>query len=140
MPLAKSTPPVEGDAQQEDNTANKKNNINKQPFCQSKTSMSKSEFLSTLYTPVLTRFLNELKRDAKIGETIRTKLGKNKIYRSTKVGRQLQDLALAHATKVGMVTMEKVIVLSNAALLANLGVPHHLLPNVAHLSPSSNTL
>ena len=49
-------------------------------------------------------------------------------------------MAMLHAPKVGVETMEKVIMLSAAAFAANIGISEEDLPNISKISPSSTTL
>lgn len=65
---------------------------------------------------------------------------KRKQYKATKLGCLLHGIALAHTTKVGCMTLEKVIALSNAAFLANIGCPKYMVFNAVELSPLALTL
>ena len=49
-------------------------------------------------------------------------------------------MAMLHAPKAGVETMEKVIMLSAAAFAANIGISEEDLPNISKISPSSTTL
>ena len=93
----------------------------------------------SLYTRILIRDLKKLEREAALGRKI-LECRKNKQYKSNKLGRLLHGVALAHCTKIGVVTMEKIITLSTAAFFANLGFSHETVSDVVASCPSATEL
>ena len=83
----------------------------------------------SLYTRILIRYLKKLEREAALGRKI-LECRKNKQYKSNKLGRLLHGVVLAYCTKIGIVAMEKVISLSNAAFFANLGFSDEIVSDV----------
>ena len=93
----------------------------------------------SLYTRILIRDLKKLEREAALGRKI-LECRKNKQYKSNKLGRLLHGVALAHCTKIGVVTMEKIITLSTAAFFANLGFSDEIVSDVVASCPSATEL
>jgi hypothetical protein len=81
-----------------------------------------------------------LEKYAQVGRNIDKYLKHTKRYTSTPLGRRLHAMAMSHAPKVGVETMEKVLALSAAAFAANMGVACADVLAVAKVSPSSTTL
>ena len=103
------------------------------------TRLSTSTHKDSLYVTISRRKLQHLEKEAAIGRKFLL-AKKRKQYKSTKLGRLLQGIAIAHATKIGMNTLEKIITLSTMAFCANMGFNACDLECIAKMCPSASTL
>ena len=94
---------------------------------------------SCLYTKILTRELNQLRRDAKLAEAIRKKL-KKKQYAGSTLATRLIAIAMMHAPKLGLKNASKMIPFFIASFLSDCGIVAEELPNIPKVTPSENQL
>jgi len=88
-----------------------------------------------LYVTILLKKLKALEKDAKLSRQIMKKLKKAKQYKGSAVGRRLYAMAMLHAPTLGLETLEKVMALSSATFVANLGLGNEHLAAAAAMSP-----
>ena len=91
------------------------------------------------YTPVSKQRLRVLEQHKVFVRRIKKSFN-IKQYHGTPLGRRLHAMAMLHAPKVGVETMEKIISLLAAAFAANIGIDEKYLPDISKISPSSTTL
>ena len=92
-----------------------------------------------LYIRISRRKLKTLEKEAAIGRKF-LDAQKKRQYVSTKLGRLLHAIAIAHCTKIGALTMEKMITLVTAALCANIGLANDMVSGIVDICPSASTL
>ena len=112
-----------------------------EPTFGNKVRIEKSDFRDRLYTKILTSQYNQLQHDAKLGRIIRTHKKKQRHYLvSTPLGRRLLAMAVVHAPKVGLETMQKIVSLVSAGTLANLGLDEGMVQYIPNILPCANSL
>ena len=92
-----------------------------------------------LYIRISRRKLKTLEKEAAIGRKF-LDAQKKKQYVSTKLGRLLHAVAMAYCTKIGVLTMEKIITLVTAAFCANIGLANDIISGIVDIRPSVSTL
>ena len=109
------------------------------PLHPGESSTNTEKFRNSLYVNISRSKLRRLEKEASIGRKFLS-AQKRKQYKSTKLGRLLHGIAIAHATKIGVNTLEKIITLSTMAFFANLGFTVCDLECITKLCPSATTL
>lgn len=101
--------------------------------------MSKEKFRESLVTKISKRKLQILEKEAEVGRKF-IDVARGKQYKSTKLGRLLYGMAVVHTTKIGVNTLEKIIILATMVFFANIGYSQVKINSIAKLCPSSSTL